>query len=289
MTATSKCILACIDGSELSNSVIDYAIWLAQNSLLNVKFIHTIEHSHTSDIVHGEGNLLPNMTENLLSELSDEERAQSKTLIAEGKIILQAALDKATQAGLTNIIVKQRHGSVSEALQDLNAEYDLAVLGARGENHVGASQGLGSQLEDAIRAINSPVFIVKGDFKAPTSLLVAYNGSPTSKKALDVLKHASFLNNDLAIHVVAVHKTVEHAQALIDEALTLLVESHFTNVTGNALVGEISEQLIQYQQQNKIDVTAMGAFSHGQLHGFFFGSFTTKMLLESKTNFLLSR
>ncbi|MBE0439388.1 MAG: universal stress protein [Gammaproteobacteria bacterium] len=289
MTTTPKCILACIDGSELSNSVIDYAIWLAQNSQLNLKFVHTIEHSHTSEIAHKEGNLLPNMTENLLSELSDEERAKSKILIAEGKLILQAAMDKAVQAGLTNIIVKQRHGKLSEVLQDLKAEYALAVLGARGENHAGENQGLGSQLEAAIRAIHSPVFIVKGDFKTPTSLLFAYNGSPTSKKALDVLKQVSFLNNDLAIHVVAVQKTVEQGQALIDEALTLLAESHFTNVTGKALVGEIIEQLIQYQQQNKIDVTAMGAFSHGQLHGFFFGSFTTKMLLESKTNFLLSR
>ena len=38
-----------------------------------------------------------------------------------------------------------------------------------------------------------------------------------------------------------------------------------------------------------IDTTAMGAFSHGKLHGFFFGSFTTRMLLESATNFLLIR
>ena len=33
----------------------------------------------------------------------------------------------------------------------------------------------------------------------------------------------------------------------------------------------------------------MGAFSHSKLHGFIFGSFTTRMLLESETQFLLVR
>ena len=43
------------------------------------------------------------------------------------------------------------------------------------------------------------------------------------------------------------------------------------------------------KQKVAIDITMMGAFSHGKLHGFIFGSFTTQMLLESKTQFLLVR
>lgn len=288
MTTTSKCILACIDGSELSNSVIDHAIWLAQTSQSSLKFIHTIEHSHISEIVHGEGNLLPNMTEHLLSELSDQERAQSKGLIAEGKLILQNAMDKAEQAGLTNTIVKQRHGSLSEALQDLKAEYDLVVLGARGENHAGDAQGLGSQLEDAIRALHSPVFIVKAEFKQPTSVLFAYNGSPTSNKALDFIKKAPFMSTEQTLHLVSVDKTSEQAQALIDQATSLL-KGIASPIVSAALVGEVAPTILAYQKDNNIDCVAMGAFSHGKLHGFFFGSFTTQMLLESKTNFLLVR
>ncbi len=288
MTTTSKCILACIDGSELSNAVIDHAIWLAQTSQLNLKFIHTIEHSHMSSLVHREGAMIPNMAEHLLGELSDEEREQSKTLIAQGKLILQAAMDKAVQAGLSDTTAKQRHGSVSEALQDLKSEYDLVVLGARGENHVGETQGLGSQLEDAIRAIHSPVFIVKGEFKQPTSILFAYNGSPTSKKALGFIKQAPFMSMQQTLHLVSVHKIQEQAQALIDEATNLL-NGIASPVISTALVGEASLALLAYQKQNSIDSIAMGAFSHGKLHGFFFGSFTTRMLLESDANFLLVR
>ena len=84
MTTDKKCILACIDGSELSDAVIEQAIWLANNSQFSIKFLHSIEHSHLSDHTHHEGTLTPNMTEQLLNELSDEERLESKRLIAEG-------------------------------------------------------------------------------------------------------------------------------------------------------------------------------------------------------------
>ena len=35
----------------------------------------------------------------------------------------------------------------------------MVVLGAKGEDHQGSKAGLGTQLEQAIRAISKPVFI----------------------------------------------------------------------------------------------------------------------------------
>jgi len=289
MTAAIKgLILAGIDGSNLSNSVIDYTIWISKQSQSPVKFLHTIEHSHHSDIPHHEGNLTPNMKENLLEELSDEERLESKQLIADGKTIINNARDKAEQAGLVDIIAKQRHGSLPEALVDLESELSMVVLGSKGEDHVGEQQGLGAQLEEAIRAIHTPVFIVKGEFSTPKKMMFAYNGSPTSKTALQLIAQGHFCNQALELHIVSVKSTLDDAQALIDEA-TAVFEKANISITAKALVGEAVDELTAYQQDNDIDVTAMGAFSHGKVHGFFFGSFTTRMLLESKTNFLLIR
>ena len=285
---SSKRILACIDGSELSNSVVDYAIWLAKNSQSSIKFLHTIEHSYQSESVHREGNLTPNMKEHLLDELSDEERLESKQLIAEGKALLDSAKKKAEQAGLADITAKQRHSSLAEALVDLELEFSLVVLGKKGRTHLGDKQGLGSQIEQSIRSIHSPVFIVKGNFSEPKKVMFAYNGSPTSKKALNVLATGQFCNQAVDLHLVSVKTNLDDAQALIDEAMTTFSKTKF-NITSSALVGEAVDELRNYQQQHDIDVLAMGAFSHGKLHGFFFGSFTTRMLLETQANFLLIR
>lgn len=289
MTAIDKkCILACIDGSELSDAVIEQAIWLANNSQFPIKFLHTIEHSHLSEHVHHEGTLTPNMTENLLNELSDEERTESKRLIAEGKTILNNAVQRAEQAGITNIIAKQRHGTVSEVLQDLEMEIEIVVLGAIGEDHNGDKKGLGSQLEQAIRVTYKPIVIVKKPFVAPRNLMLAYNGSPTSKKAIEIIKKDVFSTQSFNIHIISVQSNLVDAQRLVDDVKTALSSVNCI-VKTTALTGDPVEQLTQYQLEHNIDLTMMGAFSHGKIHGFVFGSFTTQMLLDGSSNFFLLR
>lgn len=289
MTAIDKkCILACIDGSELSDAVIEQAIWLANNSQFPIKFLHTIEHSHLSEHVDHEGTLTPNMTENLLNELSDEERTESKRLIAEGKAILNNAVQRAEQAGITNIIAKQRHGTVSEVLQDLEMEIEIVVLGAIGEDHNGDKKGLGSQLEQAIRVTHKPIVIVKKPFVAPHNLMLAYNGSPTSKKAIEIIKKDVFSTQSFNIHIISVQSNLADAQRLVDDVETALSSVNCI-VKTTALTGDPVEQLTQYQLEHNIDLTMMGAFSHGKIHGFVFGSFTTQMLLDGSSNFFLLR
>ena len=119
-------------------------------------------------------------------------------------------------------------------------------------------------------------------------MMLAYNGSPTSVKALKFIAEGNVISEAVDIHVVAVKADIEEAKNLIDEASMTFSKSDRV-ISTRALQGEVLETLTSYQQENEIDVTTMGAFSHGKLHGFFFGSFTTRMLLESATSFLLIR
>jgi len=281
-------ILAGVDGSELGDAVIDYAIWLSKKGPAPLNLLHTIEHSHHSEQVHHEGNLTPNIKEHLLDELSDEERMESKQLIAEGKHILNQAKQKAEDAGVVDLIAKQRHGTLPEALIDLQSELAMVVIGSKGQDHSGEAKGLGTQLEAAIRVVSKPIFIVKYGFTEPKKLMFAYNGSPTSLKALNLLKREALFHDGLEVHVVSVSKNLREAENLVEDAKATLKEANI-DVIGQALTGDSLSFLTQYQQDNAIDITMMGAFSHGKLHGFIFGSFTTQMLLESKTQFLLVR
>ena len=281
-------VLAGIDGSELSNSVIDYAIWLTKKGPTSLNLLHTIEHSHHSEQAHHEGNLTPNIKEHLLDELSDEERMESKPLIADGKQILNDARTKAESAGIVELIAKQRHGSLPEALIDLQSQVAIIVIGSKGQDHSGEAKGLGTQLEDAICVATKPIFIAKSRFKKPKKLMLAYNGSPTSLKALNLLVRESLIHKGLEIHVVSVSKNLQEARNLIEDAESVLKRVGIAS-TVQALYGDTLSLLTQYQKINNIDITMMGAFSHSKLHGFIFGSFTTRMLLESETQFLLVR
>ncbi len=280
-------ILAGVDASERAAAVTDYAIWLSQQNQTPLYILHTIEHTHLAEQVHREGNLTPNIRRTLLNELSDIEHQQSKKLIAEGKLILDKASAKAESAGLEDFVSKQRHGTLSEALIDLEPQTKMVVIGSKGEDH-GSDKGLGSQLEGTIRAIQRPIFIVKKTFSEPQKLMFAFNGSPTSTKVLETIGDGLIDSKALEIHVVCVQKELEEAEKLTRQVREVLKTIENKLVT-TALTGDPLEHLIQYQNQHSIDITAMGAFSHGKVHGFLFGSFTTKMLLQSKTNFILIR
>ena len=281
-----KYILVGIDGSAISNSLVQYAIWLAKSNGLTIKLLHTIEHSHKSEQAHHEGNLTPNIRRELLKELSDEERLESKQLIAKGKELINASKETVLAAGIENVVAKLRHGTLPEAIEDLKEEIALVMLGSKGKSHSTTDKGLGFHLEESIRATDTPVFIAQKEFTIPKKVMFAYNGSTTSKRALNMMTQGNIYKEALEIHVVSVNSDIKIAEDFADEAKQILSESNNTIIT-KGLTGDTIEQLTAYQQQNAIDITAMGAFSHGKLHGFFFGSFTTKMIQQSDTNFLL--
>ncbi len=283
-----KYILVGIDGSAISDSLVRYAIWLAKSNGLTIKLLHTIEHTHKSEQAHHEGNLTPNIRRELLKELSEEERIESKDLIAKGKILINAAKQKVLDSGIQNVIAKLRHGTLPEAIEDLKDEIALVMLGSKGKSHAGTDTGLGFHLEQSIRATDTPVFIAQKVFENPKKVMFAYNGGPTSKRALNMITQGNIYKQPLEVHVVCVNSDIKLAETLADEAKQILAVSN-NKVISKALTDDTIEQLTTYQQQNDIDITAMGAFSHGKLHGFFFGSFTTKMIQQSDTNFLLIR
>lgn len=285
-------ILVGIDGSQISDSLIEYAICLAKSNGLTIKLIHTIEHSHHTENPHHEGNLTPNIRRELLKELSEEERVESKALLAHGKSLINAAKEKVLVSGIEKAVAKLRHGTLPEAIEDLKSETAFIMLGSKGKSHQeddkGDDKGLGFHLEESIRATDTPVFIVQKEYAKPKKVMFAYNGSPTSKRALAMISQDTIYKEPLEMHLVNVNSDEQLSEKLLQEAKAAFVESKATIFT-RTLQGDTIEQLTQYQKENQIDITAMGAFSHGKVHGFFFGSFTTKMIQQSDCNFLLIR
>ena len=51
----------------------------------------------------------------------------------------------------------------------------------------------------------------------------------------------------------------------------------------------LNRRFVNIQDNRDIDLTIMGAFSHTRIHDLILGSFTVKMLLNTKTPLLLLR
>lgn len=280
-------IFACIDGSRYSSAVCDYAAWVSMRTQAPLTLLHNIEHSQTAATKDYSGSIGLGSREALLEELTEIEAQRSRLMLEQGKLMLSAAKKRVAVAGIANPTLKQRHDGFTESLVALEDEIRVLVLGIRGEEHERDEHHLGAHLETSIRALHRPILVVNSSFHEPRTIMLAYDGSDASNKALELLMDSPLFVG-LPIHLVTVGAALASADASLEVvAQSLSAAGH--RVTAATLAGSAHDALFNYQAEHNIDLTLMGAFSHTRLREFVFGSVTVKMLLSSNRPLLLLR
>ncbi len=289
MTTDTNRVLACIDGSVLSEAVCDYAAWIAQRLATPLKLIHTIDHHHeTAAKTDLSGSIGLDSREHLLEEMTTLEQQQSKLRLQQGKAILTAAKARVIEGGIADPITCLQHGSLIESLIELEDSIRVLVIGARGKVHENQPAKIGAKLEAMIRSLHKPILVVNEAFKAPERIMIAYDGSAAAEKAVDMVANSS-LYKGLCCHLVCVSKDDASADKLLQKAANKLLAAGGFDVNAAKLKGKAELALCEYQASQHIDLTVMGAFSHTRIHDLLMGSFTVKMLVNSKGPLLLLR
>lgn len=282
-------VLACIDGAALTESVCDYAAWISQKTEIPLTLLHTINHHQETSVTSNfSGNIGLGSQEHLLEEITNLEQQQSKLKMQRGKLILQSASDYLQEQGFNDSTCTQRHGDLIEAVIDMEASIQVLVLGLRGQAHDQQENQIGAKLEAIIRSLHRPILIVNGKYEQPKQIMLAYDGSPAADKAVDMIA-SSPLYAGLTCHLVCVNKNEGTAAKLLEQATKKLESADNINVIAIKLKGKADLELCAYQEQKNIDLTVMGAFSHTRLHDMLLGSFTHKMLVNTRKPLLLLR
>jgi nucleotide-binding universal stress UspA family protein len=280
-----KSVLACIEGSAMDQSVCDYAAWISRGLSLPLQLFHNIARPAAAGM-DLSGAIGMGSQELLMEELISLEEQRSKLSIQQGKLMLEAARERVVEAGVTEPNLIHRHGTLAESLLDVEQEIRVLVLGVSQESLSADGKHLSAHLETTIRALHSPMLIVNSKFVVPKQVMLAYDGSEASGKALSMLA-SSPLVKGTPIHLVTVDQDYGVAENLQAQASEKLTQSGHS-VIASILSGEASAALCQYQEDNQIDLTLMGAFSHSKLREIVLGSMTAKMLLgASKPLWLL--
>ncbi len=289
MNTNTNRVLACIDGSSLTEAVCDYAAWIAQRVDAPLKLLHTIDHHHeTAAIADLSGNIGLDSWDHLLEEITNVEQQRSKLRLQQGKLLLQAAKERVIQAGIADPITNQRHGSLVESLIELEDDIRVFIIGVRGKVHENQPDQIGAKLESIIRSLHKPILVVNAAFNPPQRIMIAYDGSAAAEKAIDMVA-SSPLYKGLSCHLVCVSKGDGQTDNLLTVATNKLLAAGGIEVKATKLKGKVDHQLCEYQANHDIDLTIMGAFSHTRIHDLLLGSFTARMLLHTKKPLLLLR
>ena len=188
-------VLACIDGSRFSAAVCDYASWVSIKTGAPLTLLHNIERSSTAALVDLSGAIGLNSRETLLQELTEVEAQRARLMLEQGKVMLEAASERALANGASEPNAKQRHDGLTESLIAMEDNIRILVLGVRGEEHEQDTDHLGTHLEASIRALHRPILVVNSEFKTPERIMLAYDGSEASDKALSLSINSTLLKD----------------------------------------------------------------------------------------------
>lgn len=288
MMTTQQHVLACIDGSAVTESVCDYAAWYAR------KFDISIGLLHVSDVAASirrdlSGAIGINSRQFLLDELSqlDEQRAKvvnnySNSLVKDAKSHIQSQFND------IDIHVYQRRGKLLPAIEHFKAHNRAIVMGRRGEDHKNSRINIGSQIETVARASSIPVFICSEKFKEPHSYIVAFDASKTAIKAIDMLSKSNLLKG-LQGHIVMVGNDNETAKKSLANARAQMTEAGFLVKTHHLHQLDAVNGLLAFQIEHEIDIIVVGAYGSSKLQHLFLGSTTTEIIASTLSPVILLR
>lgn len=276
-------VIACIDGSKAAAGVCDYAAWSSKRLSAPLTLLHVLDHARYPAGGDYSGNLALGEREHLLDELAQLDAKRNRLALEQGRLVLEAAQQKVIADGVADPALRQRHGDLVDTLCEMQAETRLLVIGKQGQEHQGAAAQVGDNVERVIRTIHRPILVTVGAFQPPQTIMLAFDGSDTTRKGVQMLADSPLFQG-LTCHIVAVGERI----AGLDWAADLLDKSGH-NVKTAVLEGEVEPALHRYQQDNQVDLVVMGAYGHSRIREFFVGSTTNKMIREARVPHLLLR
>lgn len=209
---------------------------------------------------------VPNMGD-LEVEFQSEERVL-------GRRFLQLVADTRIRGGF---LVAQ--GEVSRILIRESRAHDLLVVGKYSERHreAGGRRPLGRHVEQILQHIWCPVVLVPPGATLGPRILVAYDGSGASHRALaSAVRLAQALQGEVRVISVA---SLEAAHVLLDQAESYL-DAHQVEADLVSRAGNVAEEILREMSDWGADLLAMGAFTPARRRESFGAAATLEILSQ---------
>jgi nucleotide-binding universal stress UspA family protein len=284
----SKKILACTDGSApYAASVYDHAAWAAKRLDASVEILHVLDHERKNAPADLSGSIGMDARDELLAQLAELDSVQAKVAQKRARLILDDAHRHLSSAGVSEVHLTQRHGTVVETVDEFEDAADLIVIGKRGENHDVASEHLGANLERVVRASRRPVLVASRAFHPIETVLIAFDGSPSARRAVETIGRSPLLKG-LSCKVLMIGSETEERRTQLTWATDTL-KANDIQAESELRQGDADDVIAATVRDKRISLMVMGAYGHSRIRSFIVGSTTTAMIRTCKIPLLMVR
>jgi nucleotide-binding universal stress UspA family protein len=279
-------VLACVDTSQSATSVCEYAAWSAMQLGASVEVLHVIEQRPIMvGVPDHSGRLGIDTGDALLAELAEIDERRNKVAHEIGRALIDHAAQRIREAGVSRVTQRLLDGDFVRQLGAHSADASFVVIGRYGETIVTPETHMGIHLERVTRSIGRPILVAPPTFSKPESYVFAYDAGRSAGAATNFLAESSFLKN-------------LRGQMLLVAAPGSSVISHqhdaarHLRATGYAIEevvrdGEPDDVIVDYLEQEKIDLLVMGAYGHSRLRAFLVGSTTMHLIDRTRIPILI--
>ena len=270
-------IIALVDGSIYTRSVCDHAAWAAGRLGTAITLLHVLSRPPISDAAPDFSTYLDADTRDaLLADLASHDEQAGRLTQRRARAILDDCSTRLTAEGAANSTPRLRQGDLLEAVQELEPQADLLVIGKRGEAADFARLHLGSNLERMVRSSVKPILVAARAFKPIHRVLVAFDGGASVMKAVGHLATSPMFAG-LEVHLLAVGTPSADTERKLGEALATLRRAGLL-ATMQTRPGQPDEVIARAVRDEGFDLLVMGAYGHSRIRTLIIGSTTTAMI-----------
>lgn len=283
-------IYACIDAMPAARAVVDWAAWAAQRLAVPLHLLHVLDEPrevpHVGDYGGALGYGAQELLQQQLSVLDEQRGAIAREA---GRHLLADASARAVAAGVQQVAQGLHYGELVETLLALQADARLVVLGEHHRASTPRRLYLSHHVERVVRSVKRPVLVVttEAPFAAPERFVLAFDGSETARKTVEMVARSPLLRGLGALVAMAAPES-DAAQQQLHGAQAALQAAGFAARTA-LLPGEPEQALPDLLQAQGNAVLVMGAYGHSRIRQLIVGSTTTALLRLSPVPVLVLR
>ncbi|MCY1504606.1 Universal stress protein family protein [compost metagenome] len=270
-------VLACLEGPATTPIVCDYAVWVSSRIKAPLAFLEASDQRCSALRAGANGRTRQNFLRRVAECLIPQYERRTCSTAARDPSVLTSASEQAAYGEAGGPQALPGDDDPLHSLMKLKEGIRLLVI-----SH---GDPISLQLESVVRKIRKPILLTPGVFSVPKSVMLAFDGSAATGRAIEMLA-TSLLFKGLPMHLVMVGEATGDARKLLDTAGDTLSAASFAVQTA-IRSGDIGPALRAYQNEHGVDLLVMGAFGGFPLRRFLLGSTTRCLLRTAATPVLL--
>jgi nucleotide-binding universal stress UspA family protein len=267
-------ILIGLDGSRPSKSAAKSALQLAQNFGLSIHGIFIVDEA----IIMGPYEYYKAELGIAETPASQAELVQWFEIFGEREIHWLENLCQTAQVPVTTSLL---FGGVVESILENAVNSQFLILGRRGNNHSGDERHLGKYFQSIAHRVHIPILVGGKHPRYIEQVLLAYDGSPAARSALDWAARFQQAMH-CRVSVVTANENSDSSPKLrnqVEEELRAVALEVRELTLGQS---DAVEAILEAAENSQADLIMMGKYRHTRLRQRLFGSKVDRILHQAE-------